>query len=185
MDRGEDTRDVDELRISQRSLCLKVEELESRLEGHGLNARIRELEARVQEECGRTNLAMLDADALRAEVTLRLRQHEETEKVLSESQSRCQLFRNEMQSMERACEDLQGQNERLIQELARKEEQNSRMVTEEFAIVARQRALEGQCEQLAREVAMLKRDYSEALNLRDLMERQAGDLSRDLSKVSE
>ena len=183
MDPGEEMRDIDQLRASEQSLRSRVEDLESQLEGHELHAKIKEMEARVREESNRTDLAMLDADALRAEVSCRVRQQAETEKALSESRSQCQLFRNEMQSMERACNDLQGQTERLIEELARKEQQNNKMVTDEFAILGRQRSLEAHCEQLSREVAMLKKDYGEVVNLRELMERQSGDLSRELAKV--
>ena len=142
------------------------------------------MEARVREANDRTDLAILDADSLRAEMASHTRHLSEMERVLADSKGQCSLFRNEMQSMERACEELQVQNERLIDELAKKEGQNNRMVTEEFATVGRQRVLEAQCEQAAREVAMLKKDYGEVINLRELMERQAGDLSRELARVS-
>lgn len=103
-----DTRDALELRASEAALRARVSELESALEGHELQARVRALEEGERAARAKAAAAAAEMDSARRECSTALQRAKDLEVQLAQARAECALYISEIEVRAAGCRRWRG-----------------------------------------------------------------------------
>lgn len=180
-----DPRDVAEVRASEAALREQVQDLKQQLQGHQLQAAVRQAEAAELAAKQQLDAMAAECDALRVQVASSQRQAGERAAQLAHCRSECELYTSEIETTAAAFEEMQAQNARLLQQLVEREEATNAVVAERLRLSQQATSLSEAADSARAEVDRMQREVSELGNVREALERDLGRLSMELAQAKE
>ncbi|XP_052183400.1 E3 ubiquitin-protein ligase BRE1-like 2 isoform X2 [Diospyros lotus] len=125
-----DNRDITQIKESEQRARAQAQHLRHALDEHGLELRIKaanEAEAACQK---RLSAAEAEIAALRAELDASDRDVLELEEAVKSKDAEAEVYVSEIETIGQAYEDMQAQNQRLLQQVAERDDYNIKLVSE-------------------------------------------------------
>ncbi|XP_021891145.1 E3 ubiquitin-protein ligase BRE1-like 2 isoform X2 [Carica papaya] len=162
---GDDNRDVMEIRESERRAHLQAEVLKNALDEHSLELRVKaanETEAACQN---RLSAAEAEIAQLRAELEASQRGVLELTEAIKYKERESEAYISEIETIGQAYEDMQTQNQRLLEQVADRDQYNIKLVSESVKTKQAQSSLLSEKQALAKQLQQINAS-AEALKAR-------------------
>mmetsp|Transcript_2932 Transcript_2932/g.6418 ORF Transcript_2932/g.6418 Transcript_2932/m.6418 type:complete len:863 (+) Transcript_2932:174-2762(+) len=180
-----DPRDITTVRSSEAALKEQVAVLRAQLEGHELQARVRDLEAAERASKDQVDLMAMEADTLRLEISVLRGRQAELEQQLQQARSESELFMREIEATGQAYEDMQSQNVRLLQQLTERDESNNLMISERIKMSQLHASLSEQLDASRSELERGVKDAADLAAQKDTLEKEIVRLAAELNMAKE